>query len=299
MSRSSPPNERLVYAKLIATVFFWGSNFAVGKIAVQSLGPYSAAFLRFVVGTAFLLAAYVQQQGFRVPVLSKRQWGYVFWSGLTGVFLYNLCFFAGMQHIAAVRASLLVTLSTLSITLLSAWFFAEKLSPLKILGVVVALVGTAVVVVRGRFEVLLLGEAWGLGETLITGCVLAWTAYTLLGKVILREIPALTLSTFAALIGTLLLAIPAVQEGVWTQVSHASWASLLAVAYIGFTSTALGFVWYYDAVRAIGASKAAVVGNLTPVFAVLVAVGWLGEELALVTAFGGVLVLLGVWLTNK
>lgn len=40
------------------------------------------------------------------------------------------------------------------------------------------------------------------------------------------------------------------------------------------------------------------IGNLTPVFAALIAVTLLGEELSWTTILGGILVLLGVWLTT-
>jgi len=61
----------------------------------------------------------------------------------------------------------------------------------------------------------------------------------------------------------------------------------------------LGFIWYYDAVRLIGVTKSAIIGNLTPVFAVLIAITFLGEKLTIPTLLGGALVLLGILLTSR
>lgn len=288
---------RLTYFKLIATVFFWGTNFAAGKIAVQSLGPYSTAFLRFVVG-AMLLMAYLYKTNGKIPALTPKQWGLVFISALMGVFLYNLFFFSGIQYMPTVRASLVIAFAPITITLGSWLFLGEQVSVIKWAGIALSIFGAAVVLARGDFSSLLSNTTWGLGELLIMGCVLSWTVYTLIGRVALKTIPALSLSSFSALIGAVLLFIPALQHGLIERLEQASWQSLAAVVYMAMTATALGFIWYYEAVQKIGATKAAVVGNLTPVFAAIIAVTLLGEELTLTTIIGGVLVLAGVLLTT-
>ncbi|TAE39313.1 MAG: DMT family transporter [Runella slithyformis] len=288
---------RLTYTKLIATVFFWGSGFTAGKIAVQTLGPYSSAFVRFAVGTLVLLLVFLKtNRGF--VALSRKQWVWAILSGVTGVFLYNVFIFKGLQHIPAVRAALITAFAPIVIALGSALFFNEKFTPLKWFGVLISLGGTLVVVTRGNLTAMLSNATWGIGEVLVVGCVFSWTTYTLIGKVALQQISALTLSTYSALIGTVLLFVLAWQEGVWGQLAQASWQSIGAAAYMGLTATALGYVWYYDAVRQIGPAKAAVVGNLSPVFAVLIAVVVLGEEITIATVLGGLLVLGGVWITN-
>lgn len=289
---------RLTYLKLIATVFFWGTNFAVGKFAVQSLGPYTTAFLRFSVGALLLMPILYRTHG-HIPKLTKSQWGWVLASAITGVFLYNVFFFTGIRYLPTVRASLVIAFAPISITLGNRIFFSEKVTLIKWAGIFVSIIGAATVLTHGNFSTFLSGNTWGLGEILIMGCVFSWTIYTLLGRAALRTMPALTLSAFSALVGAVLLFIPALQQGLVTQLSNVSWQALASVMYMGSTATALGFIWYYEAVKKIGATKAAVVGNLTPVFAALIAVTLLGEELTWTTLVGGTLVLAGVWLTTQ
>jgi drug/metabolite transporter (DMT)-like permease len=289
---------RLTYLKLIATVFFWGTNFAAGKFAVQSLGPYSISFLRFLVGTLILMLVLYRTNG-SLPKITKPQWGLVLASAVTGVFLYNVFFFTGIQYLPTVRASLVIAFIPILVTLGNRIFFREEVTFIKWIGIFVSIIGAATVLTHGNFSTFLSGNTWGLGEVLIMGCVLSWTVYTLLGKVALRTMPALSLSAYSALAGAALLLLPALQQGLVTELAHVSWQSLTAVVYMGSTATALGFIWYYEAVQKIGATKAAVVGNLTPVFAALIAVTLLGEELTWTTIVGGTMVLVGVWLTTK
>lgn len=289
---------RLTYLKLVATVFFWGTNFAAGKFAVQSLGPYATAFLRFTVGALLLMVVLYRTNGY-LPKLSKPQWVLVVVSAITGVFLYNAFFFTGIQYLPTVRASLVIAFAPISITLGNSIFFGEKVTLIKWIGILVSILGAATVLTHGDFSAFLSTHTWGVGELLIMGCVLSWTVYTLVGRMALRNIPALSLSAFSALMGAVLLFIPALQHGLIERVSNAPWQALTAIVYMGATATALGFIWYYEAVQKIGATKAAVVGNLTPVFAALIAVTLLGEELSWTTILGGILVLFGVWLTTQ
>lgn len=289
---------RLTYLKLIATVFFWGTNFAAGKFAVQSLGPYSISFLRFLVGTLILMLVLYRTNG-SLPKITKPQWWLVLASAVTGVFLYNVFFFTGIRYLPTVRASLVIAFIPILVTLGNLIFFREKVTFIKWIGIFVSIIGAATVLTHGNFSTFLSGNTWGLGEVLIMGCVLSWTVYTLLGKVALRTMPALSLSAYSALAGAALLLVPALQQGLDTQLVHVSWQSLTAVIYMGSTATALGFIWYYEAVQKIGATKAAVVGNLTPVFAALIAVTLLGEDLTWTTIVGGTMVLVGVWLTTQ
>lgn len=74
---------------------------------------------------------------------------------------------------------------------------------------------------------------------------------------------------------------------------------MLAIAYLGIGGTALGFWWYYEAIKKIGASKSAIFINLVPVFALILAHFLLGESVKTSVIIGGLFILIGVTLTNK
>jgi drug/metabolite transporter (DMT)-like permease len=69
--------------------------------------------------------------------------------GLTGVFAYNALFFKGLQLISAGRASLVIATSPVLIALFSAWLYGEKLSPVKIAGILLSVTGAIVVISKG------------------------------------------------------------------------------------------------------------------------------------------------------
>ena len=139
----------------------------------------------------------------------------------------------------------------------------------------------------------------GWGELFILGCVASWVTFSLLGKALLKEMSPLSSILYASLSGTLCLALPAWQEGLpaaWPGYTLTDW---LALFYLGFFGTVLGFVWYYEGIQRIGATKAGVFINFVPISAIVFSFFILGEPLTGSLLAGTLLVLSGVYFTNR
>ena len=74
------------------------------------------------------------------------------------------------------------------------------------------------------------------------------------------------------------------------------WGNLL---YLGLGGTVIGFVWYYKGIQRIGATRASVFINFVPVSAILLGHFLLGETVGWPLALGALLVIAGVYLTNR
>jgi len=73
----------------------------------------------------------------------------------------------------------------------------------------------------------------------------------------------------------------------------------LSIGYLGIFGTVLGFLWYFEGIQQIGASRAAIFINFVPINGVLLATLILAEPLTSALLLGGVLVVSGSWLTNR
>jgi drug/metabolite transporter (DMT)-like permease len=291
----------IAYLKLIGAMFMWGGTWIAGRIVAQEVpAPLLAAALRFLIAGLVLAGFALATEGSIPRPADGREWGIVTGLAVTGIFLYALCFFYGLRHIPAGRGALVVALNPVVVAL-AAWFVGqERMTPMKLAGIAIALAGCLMVIGNGDPLALLHGgvSGVGLGEWLIVGCVLCWTAYTFIGRSATQTLSPLAATLAASLIGALLLGIAAVVQGGITVVdwSWRVWASVLFLAVCG---TALGFTWFADGVRLMGAARASAFINLVPVFAVLQAAALLGERLAFAVLAGGALVIAGVWLTTR
>jgi drug/metabolite transporter (DMT)-like permease len=105
--------------------------------------------------------------------------------------------------------------------------------------------------------------------------------------------------TYSSVIGTVLLFFPAFFEGMFKNYSSYTNMAWLSIFYLGFFGTVIGFVWYYEGIKKIGAMRASLFINFVPICAVVLAFFILDEPITLSLFIGTILVCSGVYLTNK
>ena len=167
----------------------------------------------------------------------------------------------------------------------------------KVIGVVVALVGVAIVLGHGNPAAMFTGHV-GLGEVALFGCVLSWATYTLVGKRVLAGLSPIAATTYASLAGVAFLLVANVATGTLA-LPPADGRVALALLFLGVFGTAVAFIWFYDGVVAIGPARTAVFINLVPVFAIALGVLMLGEHLEPAMLVGGAIVVAGIFILNR
>lgn len=286
-----------VYFKLLLTAVFWGGTFIAGRILAAEVGPYSASFLRFAAAT-ICLAVFTFHIEHRFPLVDRKRIVGLVLLAMTGVFSYNIFFFTGLQTIEAGRAAVIIACNPVFIALFSALLFGEKLRPPALFGILLSVSGALTVITRGSLDQLWSG-GFGKGEVLIFGCVLSWVAFSLIGKRVLSGMTPLVSIGYSVAIGTLALLAPAIREGLLAGLGGYSAVSWVAIAYLGVFGTAVGFVWYYQGIQAIGPTRAGLFINFVPISAVVLAFVILGEAITVSLFVGTSLVIGGVYLTNQ
>jgi drug/metabolite transporter (DMT)-like permease len=289
-----------VYVKLVCVALFWGGTFIAGRIVSTEIPHMIAAAGRFLVACVFLLLLAWRVEG-GLPKLSRQQLHATFGLGATGIFLYNICFLAALERMPAGRSALFVSLSPIVTALSMAILFRERLGAIKWLGIAIAFLGAAVVITRGDlFSVVHdISSSMGAGELFMLGAVGSWTAYTILGKHALKGLSPIAATTYASLWGLALLCMGAINQLPLLDTSKLTWQVVSAIVFLGIFGTVIGFVWYYEGVKAIGPARTAVFNNLVPVFGVTLSSLMLKEPVLISMIVGGLLVIAGVSLTNR
>ncbi len=290
----------IVYIKLGFVALFWGGTFIAGHIVSQVLPPMTAAALRFAVAVVLLLLLAWKAEG-GLPRLTRSQLLVTASLGLTGIVLYNLCFFAALSRMPAGRTALFVALNPIVTAMAAAWIFRERLGGIKWLGILIAFVGATVIITRGApltafYDI---QQSVGSGEVFMFCAISSWAAYTIIGRFALKGLTPIAATTYAAMWGLGVLGIGAAFEFSLVDWPALGWTVWASIVYLGAFGTVLGFIWYYEGVKAIGPSRTAVFNNLVPVFGVVLASLLLSELILPSMIAGGVLAVAGVTLTNR
>ena len=288
--------NKIIYIKLFLVAFFFGGTFIAGRIMAANLPPFTSAFLRFLLASFFIILFVFKKYG-KFPRLNFPQFLLIIALGLTGVAGYNFLFFSGLKFITASRASMIISLNPSVITILSTLILKDKFTKFKFIGIILSLTGALIVISQGNLQVILQGNI-GWGELFILGCVICWSSFTVLGKIIMKDLKPIIAITYACLAGTIILILPAYQEGVLQNFRQYSVEVWLSVFALGFLGTALAFTWFYEGIDKIGPSRAGIFINFVPIFATLMAVLILHEKLSPSLIVGAIFVVSGVYLTN-
>jgi len=286
----------IVHLKLLLTAVFWGGTFIAGRITAASVSPFSAAFLRFVIASTVLLVITRKIEG-RLPPVSRRRIPQLVLLGLTGVFLYNFFFFSGLKLIPAGRAALIIALNPIAIALLSAMVFRDRLEPMKWIGILVSVVGALIVITNGHL-LDIVNNPIERGQVYIFGRVISWAVFSIVGKSVTTELSPLVAISYASAIGTIVLLVPAIHEGLITDLIHYRPEDWISILYLGLFGTAIGFVWYYQGIKALGPAAAAQYINLVPASALVLAFFILGEPITASLVVGLLFVIIGIYIVN-
>ena len=278
-------------------MLFWGGTFIAGRLLADSVPPADAAFIRFVLA-AIALGVLTRLIDRRLHLPPKNQLVRLLLLGFTGVFCYNICFFSGLHYIEAGRASLIIALNPMVITLGAVLLFGERLTLLQCFGLLISLMGAVLVISNGDLSLLFSG-GFGRGEIAIIGCVVSWAAYSLIGRSVLTSMTPLSAVFYSALFGALMLLPTTMIDGVPPDPSSYSSIDWLSLLFLGILGTAAGFSLYYRAITKIGATRSGVFINLVPLFSIMLAWMFLDETVNISVLVGGTILMSGVYLTNK
>jgi drug/metabolite transporter (DMT)-like permease len=216
-----------------------------------------------------------------------------------GSVIYQGCFFAGLQLASASEGSLLLpTMNPLFTVLLARALGHEAPTRQQLVGMLVSLLGVALVFEAVAFDAS--AGPWRIvGDALFLVSSLAWAGQSVLGRrLFLTYGPMRTLavSSVLSIVPLWLLSQLAGDTTALMRTSPGDWG---LIAALGIISQFGAFVLFNKAVVAIGAGAAARFNNLIPVWGIAAAIPVLGERPPLVQLVGGLVIVLGVWISSS
>lgn len=285
--------SRTALGQLVLVAFLFGGTWPAGKVAVEHVPPLTVATARFVLAGLLLMALVRLRRG-GLPLPAREDVPLVLALGLTGIAAYQAFFLIGLVRTPASDGAILVPGLIPVLTTLLAWrAFGQRPSGRAALGFAIAIVGLVVVVDPAGA----VSSSRLAGDLILVGASVCWAVYTILGRSATARFDPLLATTYASVVGALMLA-PFSVTG-WGTFVHAGASAWLAVLYLAPLGTVLAFVLYYESVHTLGAAKASAFTLLVPVFGVSLSILVLGEPLRAGLAVGGAIVLAGLWLVQR
>jgi O-acetylserine/cysteine efflux transporter len=282
-SRPGPgPRRARPLAALVAASVLWGGAISGTKYALGGFGPLTLLSLELAAAAAVLWIVLLVR-GYRPP----GSWWLPALLGLLEPGLAYLAETVGLSLTSAVHGAVISGLESALIVVLAAVVLRESISGAAVLAVVVSLAGLVVLAGAGG------GGRVALGDLLVAGGVLSASLYTIAAKRFGDRSDVLSLTTWQFTVAALIsLPVTAARwaagaAGETLAAPPRFWVAALLVGVAGFGAS---FLLFNQVIASVRAGWSAIVLNLIPVFALLSAVIFLGEDVTGADAAGAALV---------
>jgi drug/metabolite transporter (DMT)-like permease len=229
------------------------------------------------------------------PVLDGKTTLQVLFVGILGYYVASYLDFSALTYISAQFDRLILLTYPFFVVLFGAVFFKRRITPLMVMALLVSYLGIALIFWR---DFSIEGDNVLLGAALVFGSAVVYAAYQIMAKPLIDKLGPQLFTSIAmsaagpAVIVHFLLTHP------FGDLAVNGHAVLLMLA-IGTISTVLPAYCISGAIGLIGPERTAIIGNVSPVVTVGLAVSVLGEAFTAWHAAGTALVLFGVWLFSR
>lgn len=284
----------LGHLSAILTILIWGTTFISIKVLLGPFTPVEIMFFRMVLAYA---ALWIVRPRF-IPVRSLKEELLFAGAGLCGVTLYFIFQNVALSYTLASNVGVLVSVSPFITALLSHFFLKdEELRVTFFIGFAISIAGIILIGFNGNF-ILKLNP---LGDVLAILAAVVWAFYS----VLIRKISALKhntiLSTRRIFFYGLVFMLPALglfefRPGLER---FASITNILHFVFLGVGASALCFVTWNYALGVLGAMKTSVYIYAIPIVTVAASLIFLHERITLVALGGVLLILLGLFVSER
>jgi len=282
---------------LVLPPLLWAGNFVVGRGIRMEVPPMTLAFVRHLIALICLLPFAWQAMSRDAKRYWTLRWKLVRTAG-TGLAGFNVLVYAGLQSTTASNALLLNSMIPVLIVLLGGLLYRQRLTGKQALGMTLSCVGVIVIIVHGEVSRLIALE-FSSGDALVFIGMVCFAFYSLWLRTLPTDLSPIGLLCVQLAVAVLLL-LPCI---LWEYATghRTVWmpSSLLGVLYVALVASLMATFLYMASVSCVGAARAGLFIHLIPVYGAVLSTLLLGEALHGYHLVGLVVILAGLFLSNR
>ena len=296
--KSSRPisTHHLMHFAMLFAVSCWAANMVAIKEALFGFSPMALAVVRAVAAAAVFGTLFLFFRDRSLLRLTRGQWLRLVLIAFCGITINQILFIEGVAHTNVPHAALIVAVEPVMVLVLSVMMRLEALTALKFTGMIISFTGVVLLTYGKPAQG---GQAYWLGDLILVGQVVVFAFYTILMKEVVDQHDVITLNTVTFGLGALMM-IPFGSVALWHQKwTHIPLRSVLGLGFMVFFSSVIGYLLFAYALKGLTASRVAAFNYVEPVVATGLGIWLLHDRVGLWGSFGGALILVGVYFTER
>lgn len=284
--------EKRAYVFVLAAAALWGCIGLFFKmVSASGLTSMQAVAVRVTVAAVFY-TAYLLIKDKSALKIHIRDIPYFIGTGIVSLAFFNFCYFNAINESSMAVAAILLYTAPIIVSLLSAVFFKEKITKLKVVALMLTFLGC--MLVTGIFEtggsVSIKAILFGLGSGI------GYALYTIFGKFALRKYRAETVTAYTFIVSAIGV-VPL--SGLHTKLPELmTFQGGIGSLCLGIFCCILPYILYTKGLESIEAGRASIIATLEPVVAAVIGTVAFREEMTLIKALGIIIVVFAIAMIN-
>lgn len=281
---------------VIVVQFLYGLNYTLAKDVMLGgyVKPFGFIVLRVAGATLlFWLLSFLGPK----EKIDKRDYIRFFIAAIFGIAVNMLMFFKGLQYTTPIHASVIATISPILVLIMSAFFLNEKVTSLKILGVIFGFAGAIILTVYGKS--LLAADNILFGNTLVLINAISYSIYIVLIKRLTDKYHPLTFIKWLFLFGLFMVLPFGYSEVLEIDLQTFTPFITFEVLFVIIGATFGTYLLNPLALRHLKASTVTIFIYIQPVVAGIFSISMGSDYLDTVKIIATSLIFLGVYLVTK
>lgn len=276
------------WSLLILLSVLWGGAYFFAGVAVRELPPLTVVLARVFIAALALLPLF-WYMGHTLPK-SIHSWLPFFGMGLLNNVIPFGLIFAGQTHITVGLSSIINAMTPLFAVIVLASFQQERLTVNRFIGVLLGLLGVAVL--RGFDGPVDAGQS--LGILLCVGAAISYAFAALWGRKFLVGVAAVKSATCQLVCSTLIMiVVVSLVDQPWT-LEMPSGQTMWSILTLGIFGTALAYIVFFRILSRAGAGNAMLVTLLIPITAMFLGNLFLDEAIKIKEIVGALIIAAGL-----
>ncbi|MEO9005110.1 MAG: DMT family transporter [Ginsengibacter sp.] len=282
---------------LLGTNLFFAINYSAVKYFTSHhmAGPFAINLIRIGISGILFWCLFLFDRPEKK--IEKKDVPAFMLCALMAITINQMLFLKGLAFTFPIHAALLTLITPILITIIAARVLKEKITAAKTLGLVLGVIGAALLV--GSREIEEPGDNTMFGDSMIILSSVAYTFYFILVKPLMEKYSAIQVVRWIFSFGFFMILPFCYQEFndiKWQLFSSREWFLLFLIVVPG---TFFAYVFNVYGIQKLNASLAGMYIYSQPVFAVIIAMIFLKEEFSVYKMIAGFLIGMGVFLSNR
>jgi drug/metabolite transporter (DMT)-like permease len=232
-----------------------------------------------------------------IKVIKKNFYSILFMS-FTSISVFNSVVYYSLNFTQVLNGALMISIIPVLIVFISFLFKTEKINSGQIFGLILSIIGVAIIVTRLDFAKLINLDL-NKGDLWLLVAMLSWAIYSTMLRTHKTELKYLSFMTVIVSVGLIFLFPQFLFEFNNHQVIKFNIPVILITSYVVFFAGIGSYVLWNKAVVIVGPNKAGIFLHLMPVFSSYMAIFLLNEKLMNFHIIGAITIIGGIYLSSR